>query len=772
MTLGRREFLQRLGAALALLGGGDCVLAGVGDRYQQALANASRCWVLLVGINTYVTSAWQAGLGADKATPLQGAVTDVALQRELLIGRFGVPAANIMTLLNEQATTGAIWHALQTHLIQQARPGDTVLFHFSGLGSQAYLTSSPNAVPLPTLVAADSVLPQPESPLVRDLFIENLAQLLGGLRGVKVLTVLDVGTAPRSSQLLGNFRVRSRPTAPVGTWQPPLEAPSLLQPPTQSPAQILKTWPGLLWWWDTADVPALEGTWNGYSAGLLTYALTHHLWQQEPDQSASYWVARVDRTLATWLGFASHLANLSPANTPATLGLPPPVPPTLPAAGYVQDWDATTKQVTLWLGGIAPEVLNCSGVALRLQPLNLETGVPSPLPVPANNPDGEAPPSSAVTLTVKNLEGLTAKAEVAGDHPLPVGTLLREVERRLPKDIPLVVALDPNLERIERVDATSALAGLSMVTSVPPGTQAVDCVLGRAVNRDRPLPPDTGSAGSAIVEPEPSDIPLSGYGLFTPGHHPLTGTPAPAGEAIKKAVTRLTPSLRTLLAIKLGRLTLNGATTTLPLALGVSGLPPTAAPLAQVSTSSLRTARIARNGVRSTLSSEATAGAPPYQIHLQAGAQPLYYLLLAVSDGDRVFVYCPKVVLPNASEAGASEAGVELSPSALQLPAQQVLTFPGLREGNLGTQPIEIWAIAALKPFEQVWKAIRTREFGQPSDRWVVLPDPLPIAKALLQDLHQAGQTTPATPDVGVVLRSHAWAGLSLRVSLPLASAS
>ena len=44
-----------------------------------------------------------------------------------------------------------------------------------------------------------------------------------------------------------------------------------------------------------------------------------------------------------------------------------------------------------------------------------------------------------------------------------------EKVRLIPQDIDLVVALDGQLERVERVDATSALAGIPFVTSIRAG---------------------------------------------------------------------------------------------------------------------------------------------------------------------------------------------------------------------------------------------------------------------------------------------------------------
>lgn len=79
---------------------------------------------LLVGIGDY-----------DKAATGWGRIhghLDVAMLREDLTEN-GFPQSNIATLVNEKATKKAIVRAL-TSLAERCRPGDTVLFHFSGHG--------------------------------------------------------------------------------------------------------------------------------------------------------------------------------------------------------------------------------------------------------------------------------------------------------------------------------------------------------------------------------------------------------------------------------------------------------------------------------------------------------------------------------------------------------------------------------------------------------------------------------------------------------------
>jgi hypothetical protein len=83
---------------------------------------------LLVGINNYKYS--------DKVSALAGSLNDVEEMRELLIGKFEFPPENILVLTDSQATHAAIINAIQTHLIAKAQPGDIVVIHYSGHGSQ------------------------------------------------------------------------------------------------------------------------------------------------------------------------------------------------------------------------------------------------------------------------------------------------------------------------------------------------------------------------------------------------------------------------------------------------------------------------------------------------------------------------------------------------------------------------------------------------------------------------------------------------------------
>jgi uncharacterized caspase-like protein len=85
-------------------------------------------WALLVGIDKYRHHA--------KFADLDGCVNDVQNMKALLIGKFEFPGKNILVLTDTQATRAAIIAAFRRHLIAKAGPGDIVVFHYSGHGSQ------------------------------------------------------------------------------------------------------------------------------------------------------------------------------------------------------------------------------------------------------------------------------------------------------------------------------------------------------------------------------------------------------------------------------------------------------------------------------------------------------------------------------------------------------------------------------------------------------------------------------------------------------------
>ncbi len=92
--------------------------------FDASLAEPSKR-ALLIAIDEY-----------QKVTDLNGTGNDVELMRSVLTGKFDFPPENIRTLTDEDATREGILSAIRTHLIEPTEPGDIVVLHYSGHGSQ------------------------------------------------------------------------------------------------------------------------------------------------------------------------------------------------------------------------------------------------------------------------------------------------------------------------------------------------------------------------------------------------------------------------------------------------------------------------------------------------------------------------------------------------------------------------------------------------------------------------------------------------------------
>lgn len=398
----RRDFFKRAGWILALLGISEAEWIKLGDRAISAIASPlNRKLALLVGINQY-----------PGISPLAGCLTDVELQKELLIHRFGFVESDILTITDKQATRTGIESAFLNHLTEQAQSSDLVLFHFSGYGRRLQLTNNLN---INSLVTSDDGIDN-------DLPEETLKLLAQSLSTPYVTTVLDTGfIAPIISP--SYLKVRSLPA--LEQWQLTKVELAFQQElknkkiSNQQPVLIAASSCGL----------AVEGQWTGFSAGLFTYALTQYLWEATPTNIVQVSFSKVASVIETQV-------NQS-------------------ADGVITAVDNPSKSAQLWLGGLPPTVLEYYKENSQLQVVGAD-----------------------LTALVRSRNGLKAIAQIIGNNPLQIGQLVRETIRVLPRNVSLNIALDPSLERIEKVDATSAFAGIPRVSLVTTTGQPVDYLFG------------------------------------------------------------------------------------------------------------------------------------------------------------------------------------------------------------------------------------------------------------------------------------------------------
>ncbi|MBD2057967.1 caspase family protein [Oculatella sp. FACHB-28] len=781
MGLKRRAFLQQAGLTLFALGSSEAALSLVTDRYQQALAQpTNRKLALLVGINQYPEQV------SDRSTyALNGCITDVQLQRELLIHRFGFQPSDILTLTDQQVTREVIEAAFLTHLTEQARPGDVVLFHFSGFGSQIKLGENGELVQN-SLVPVDGVLPTEESPYINDLPEETLGLLLRSLSTEQVTAVLDTSYADPNRAIQGNLRVRSRPTTPNG-WLAPaeLEFQAQLRGRVRiSQEQSQSQWrtgqlPGIVLMATGPNQVAAEGQWNGFSAGLFTYALTQHLWGATP-------ASTLQLTLGLTAGSVEQLVGKE--QQPYVLGQKSQNPSLSP---YYLKSDATTtadgvvtaieedgKTVRLWLAGLPAAVLENYGQnsLLSLVPSNAQPSEKIQL-LESVVADVETTSSAdKQLLQIRSREGISVRARISAASstmPLQVGQLVQESVRVLPRNINLTVALDSSLERIERVDATSAFATIPRVTAIAAGEQSADYVFGKTQLGAPTLAASLTASSLEAGDLEPrqpvnGDLPApkSSYGLFHLGRSALLNTLSKEEEAVKTAVNRITPQLHTLLAAKLLRLTSNAESSRL----GVRATLEMTAPQERI-VMQQETPRAPWAAPASRLAGlfvgDGKLPTLPINSRLQYrlcnySDRPVYFILLGLDSSGNAIALFPTPTSENSLDFEAAPADSLLSPGEILLIPQSTPSDWTL-QGPPGV--VENYVIFSHTPLTHTYSALEISMRSKGDARRVsTLANPLEVAQATLRDLNQAGLVANSRTDVPpdtYTLNCNNWATLN-----------
>ena len=131
---------------------------------------------LLVGINSY----------PDPENALHGCLNDVRQVGDLLRGHFGFPGDGAVRLLTDaRATTAAIVSSLRW-LVDDSRPGDVLVFHYSGHGSQVPDLDGDEVDGLDEIICPYDL--DWDHPLTDD----DLHAIVGGLSaGVNLTVILD-----------------------------------------------------------------------------------------------------------------------------------------------------------------------------------------------------------------------------------------------------------------------------------------------------------------------------------------------------------------------------------------------------------------------------------------------------------------------------------------------------------------------------------------------------------------------------------------------------
>ncbi|MBW4518917.1 MAG: caspase family protein [Scytolyngbya sp. HA4215-MV1] len=752
MRLKRRAFLQRLGLALTVLEASQLGLSVLSDRYYRALAQpGQRKLALLVGINQY-----------PGGTPLNGCITDVELQRELLIHRFGFRNADIVVLTDQQATRQNIETAFLTHLIEQAKANDVVVFHFSGYGgilepNQAAPGRQTSLMPIDSEVDGATV--------VNGLLTSTLALMLRSLPTQQVITILDTSYVYTGTSLQGNLRLRSHPTlllAAPSQEELALQT-QLLSSLNLSPNQVDE-------WRRAGQIPgvvltaaggqtrgqgepvtgekAFEAQWDGFSAGLFTYALTQALWQSAPATSLQVNLNRASERISQLTNQEQQPVFGVQKSRDLFLPYALTLHPEQGADGVVtaiEEGDKT-QTVQIWMAGLPAPILE------QYEPNSILRVVPIGQP-------------ESTRLQVYAQDGLMLKARICcgssnGEGrqvaaPLQVGHWVQEEIRVVPRNLHLNVALDNSLERIERVDATSAFSAIPHVSPVAAGEQPADYLFGKTYASEQ-VPTQVAALPTAAVQGLMSSS--VSYGLFSLGRAPIASAVGAQGEAIKSAVRRLAPLLQTLLAAKLLSLTENEFSSRL----GVSATLELIAPQKQTVMQRATHRSSAPTPDGAPLLEKGIASLPiGSQIQYRVknfDDRPVYFLLLGRDGNGSMSFY------PGAMSAIPADIDANL-PLSDRIAPGEIRTFPqadsswSLR-GAAGFCTLQL--ICSTSPFTRTFALLEVNSFAAEGARVIDLStNALEVVHAILQDLHQANQSPhPTTPSDSFMLDINTWVTL------------
>jgi hypothetical protein len=764
MGFSRRNFLQQSGLALCALGMSQTGrvqpswAAQIADHTKVLSPSTHRKLALLVGIDRYGNSK-----------NLNGCITDVELQRELLIHRFGFQDEDILVLTDRNAKREDIETAFIEHLIEQAQADDVVLFHFSGYGSYVNMptqgvlapkTAAANAAAnhwQRSLLPADETFPTKGKAAGNDFLLETLFLLGRSLATPNVTLVLDTSYVQAPQVLQGTLRARSHPHAPADRpnpqeigFQEQLKSRSSLLERLSKSSQFA----GVVLAASQNNRIAAEAQWDGFSAGLFTYAVTQHLWQTIPASTLYFSLTRTAETLKPIAAQQPILAYPRQLQSPRpTYGVGPQT--SVGAEGVILSVEEKDTIARLQMGGIPPLVWRC------YQPF-------SRFAVVGSHEDAEAQ-TKPFQIQLRSREGIYAKARIvneSADRLLAVGQKVQELIRVLPRNLGLIVALDNRLERIERVDATSAFSNVSAVANtLAAGDGGADCLFSKVGTRPE----------LSIVAEEPKaktkmDLSSKGYELFSPGYVPIANTAGEDGEAVKVAVSRLLPKLETLLAAKLWRLTLNEGSSRLGVRATLSRLDPKVVTI--ISRGTERAGRINPQSTASSRHRDGTGRATNPLTKLKIGDRiqfqlenqsdrPLYAMLIGLNaNGNAIAFYSPKSD-PSANKFTLSTP--EIASGETQIIPDPETAVPWSVSGPQGL--VELHLICSHAPFTKTLEAISAIPYSKSEgDRLLELRNPLAVSRSLLEDLHQASQVDPSvlagTSDV-YALDVNTWASLS-----------
>lgn len=701
----RRQFIKFSSSLLATLGLSQLDLEHQALRYARVLARGTpRKLALLVGINEYPE---QSGLAQ-----LRGCVTDVELQRQLLVHRFGFNAADILTLTNAQGTRSQIFTAFEEHLIKQAKPGDVVVFHYSGHGSQVIDPDRdfPDGLNS-TFVPVDSALPPAfpfEGGVVRDIMGHTLFLLMSALPSELVTVVLD--SCHSGGGTRGNLQVRS----PQGLDLLRSSGVALTASPEEfeyqqqwlsrlnlSPEEFLRrrregVAKGVVVAAAGRDQLAADAPFSDFFAGAFTYLMTQYLWQETGSPTFSSAIPNIARTTAQRSSSQQQpLYEVQPGSNHDRQPLYFISHQTPPAEAVITSVQGNSAE--LWLGGLDPQSLAAfdhTAVLAAVDDRGNEGGL----------------------VQLESRQGLIGRGRLL--QSVPAGAFLQEQVRGVPRDLTLKIGLDPSLgDGMEA--AKQALSALDRLSAMPLQQVEVQYILGRMSEESY----RQGQQGNTANLP-----PVGSVGLFDPGGDVIPGSFGVAGEAATDAIARLSAKFRSLLAAHLVKLTLNANSSKLnvSVSMNVEGQPDRA--IAE----SFTVRGVGRVEATTSISTPPVEDArrlpvgTSIQFRLHNGeARSLYVSLLAIDPTGEI-----SAIFPNQWTAAEDVTEVAAG-QTLQVPNPGIDSFSLVAQEPKGMT--EVLILASTSPLRQALQALR--RLARVDRGPVVLTEPAAVVADLLSDL-------------------------------------
>jgi hypothetical protein len=628
----------------------------------------------------------------------------VELQHELLVHRFGFAKSDIVMLVDDQATRQGILQVFNEHLIDQAKPGDVVVFHYSGHGS---LVKDPNPLKPPaceencelngTLVPYDPPLRDANSnPILPHIMGRTMFFLRNAVQTENFTLVLDSCFSGAGTR--GNVRVRSA-SSRLSTGEVPPAPPEEIEYQQEWLSRSNLTLEdfkqrrqnnqvnGVAIGSASRDQEALDIPMDGdrFHAGAFTYLLTRYLWQMSTNES--FGIVRTNLIRSTKAVANTERRTQVPVFEASSNQMEQPVY-FLPASATAAEAVVTqvnNQEVEFWLGGVSSQNLKSDRTIFTLldrsgQPVLNETGEPIEI---------------QQERRVKPLYGygVVTNGSVSAVQP---GMLLRERIVGLPANPTLLIGLDTSLgNELEaaRTELGKALLSNQNVSRI----QVVD----QQSDMDYLLVRVTEAYQQDLRANDATELPpLDSVALFLPDRSAVVpDSYGRTGEPVSAAVSRLQSKLKLLLVSQVLRAIASTSSD-----LQITG---------EVFSGNTRVPMVSRGSQRSDLQVNTTANN-----QFRAGQE----IQFEVKNQEEQEVYLSCIAIDAKGNLIVLHPGTWDAPEeAARIDAQSTLTVPrqqdelAFRVGGAGF--IELLTLVSTEPLSLALKGLQTIARGRGTSR-------------------------------------------------------